>query len=86
MPIKRRAPKRRIDPAIEVRAWAMTFRTGYDYLGSLPKLGVRIDARHQPSRSVAEDAWRRLGPVFLAQLEEAAEPWAQREFGIPVST
>jgi hypothetical protein len=64
------APQRRhneADEAIERKAWSMAFKSGYDYLGALPQIGVAISKRHQPAREIMEDAWR----------------WLERELGQP---
>ena len=75
------------DQAAELKAWRMTFRGGFDYLRALPKIGVPIDAKHQPDRAAAENAWRRLGRAFLDwAAEQPPHPlpsWAERQFGNP---
>lgn len=91
MPAKRRHSKRRGtggDP--DMRAWAMTFRTGFDYLHSLRVFGIDGDAATDDAiRANAEAAWRRLGADFLAEFVPPPHgylrlsPWALEQFGKP---
>jgi hypothetical protein len=81
------APQRRhneADEAIERKAWSMAFKSGYDYLGALPQIGVAISKRHQPAREIMEDAWRWLGRAYLDDRDpELPLSWAERELGQP---
>lgn len=85
MPVKRRTAKRRMDPGAEVKAWAAAFQGHFTHFGELEDMGVETDAYGRPDRAEAEDAWRRLGTLFLAEHRDAAlgEPWALTEFGEP---
>ena len=85
MPVKRRAEKRRLDPAAELAAWSMTFQCGCDYLQELPRIGIQTDGCSRPDLAVAEDAWRRLGARFLAEPQDPrpTPAWALKQFGDP---
>ncbi len=80
----KRYPVTETDPAVELKAWRMTFKSGYDFLRALPKIGIDISGRHQPAQELAEDAWRRLGSTYLdARDPEQPTAWAERQFGQP---
>jgi hypothetical protein len=86
MPVKRRAEKRRLDPAAELKAWSMTFACGCDYFDDRPRIGVPMDSTgSRPDREAAQDAWRHLGERFLAEPQDPhlTPSWALREFGQP---
>lgn len=82
MPAKRRGGKRRLDPAVELGAWASVFDSGYDFFNDLSTVGVEVDSYGRPARPAVEIAWRRLGANHLAE-RPAGEtvPWAVAEFG-----
>lgn len=81
MPVKRRANKRRIDPAVELEAWGPFFESGLPgFAGDLEELGHHDQ---EAMRAAAPDAWSRLGRLFLDRRERADQPWALREFGAP---
>lgn len=81
----RRTPLRRtITPARELAAWRMVFLSSFDFFGDLADVG--LDEKTITRREI-EDAWRRLGRLFLEQWEPEPRapmvPWALREFGEP---
>ncbi|MEH3123711.1 MAG: hypothetical protein PGN16_17365 [Sphingomonas phyllosphaerae] len=82
---QRRYARLQTDTAAELKAWRMTFKSGYDFLRALPRIGVEITSNHQPDLQAAKDAWARLGDAFLAAHEPDArgDPWALRTFGLP---
>ncbi|TVV74696.1 hypothetical protein [Sphingomonas solaris] len=62
----------------------MTFKSGFDFLRALPRIGIEIAGNHQPDLAVARDAWARLGNAFIASHKPGpVEPWALRTFGLP---
>jgi hypothetical protein len=87
MPVKSRRAKRRLDPAAELEAWAMTFETGRDYFNDLvPFCFPHGSAGEDEVYAAAPEAWRRLGAMFMAIWEPTAHrplPWALEEFGDP---
>jgi hypothetical protein len=82
MPVKKRIPKRRIDPAAELEAFEMIFECGSDFFLDLDALGYRTDAEKIAG---ARSAWERLGLLFLARRTESGTPWAMEQFGKPGS-
>jgi hypothetical protein len=88
MPAKAKHAKRRIDEAAELEAWSMMFATGYDYFSAVARLRKPTGpiGRDDPSLSEARDAWRRLGPMFMASWKPEQNrplPWAHVRFGPP---
>lgn len=97
MPVKRKKAKRRIDPKAECAAFACVFHCGNDWFDEasdftgLPQ-PHRIwppEAREEAQRAwdaAIEDAWHRVGHLFLATWEPDAArstPWALETFGEP---
>ncbi len=82
---QRRYARSQTDTAAELKAWRMTFKSGYDFLRALPHIGVEITSNHQPDPNAAREAWVRLGDAFLAahQPDARGDPWALRTFGLP---
>lgn len=84
MPVKRKAAKRRKDPAAEAAAWSDVFDAEFDFFGDLAASGVETDEHGRPSREAIQDAWFRLGAIHIEGRDpDAHEPWALREFGWP---
>ena len=84
MPLKRRTPKRRADGGEEIEAWTDMFLFGCDFSRGLQKAGIPAPLG-RPDQAALEQAWRRLGPQFLAQWGGPGdrEIWAVRELGDP---
>lgn len=85
------AVKRRRDAASSagsLRSWLIVFKSGYDFLGEVAKLGIATDAEGRPPRAATKAAWDSFGPEFLslcgADLKEPC--WAEKEFGPPAKT
>ena len=98
MPIKRRASKRRIDPAAEIEIFASVFESGFDlfsdasdHLGLTEPVHIRWDDQRENGerlwREAIGSAWHRLGSHFIAQrgwVGEGGHPlWALERFGEP---
>ena len=86
MPVKRRRAKQRaLSEESEAKAWQMTFRTGYDYLGDLRAIGIdmRLSERTPENIELARRAWRRFGAEFMVDHSRAERCWALLEFGEP---
>ena len=92
---KRRTLKRRIDPKAQAEAWAMMFKSGYDFLQDAadftglkePRHVYPPDDREEASRAwnaAARAAWRRVGHLHLAE-HGAEDCWALEQFGAPES-
>jgi hypothetical protein len=57
-------PKPPLNPELDI--WHMTFVCGYDFFHNLPEIGLRGDARVDPTvRRAAKAAWQRLGAAFM---------------------
>ena len=81
MPAKRRNAKRRLDPVSKCEAWAMTFKSGYDFLRALDIFDIHTD---EDARAAAPAAWARLAHIYFDKFHEPdSEPWALTEFGMP---
>lgn len=85
MPVKRRAAKRRLDPAAEADAWECYFDCGIDFFRDLQDIGVETDQYNRAAEPAAEEAWHRLGGIFLnnRKPDPHREPWALVKFGEP---
>jgi hypothetical protein len=85
VPVKRRTAKRRLDARAEAEAWESVFDCEYDFFDALPEIGVETDEYGRVDREVAEEAWHRLGNIFLAERpsQGVREPWALKQFGPP---
>ena len=83
MPVKRRATKRRVDPAREYMIWESVLTSGRDFFHELHELGVTQD-EHGPEREPALTAWLTHGPRIVAERDPSLWPaWAEEEFGRP---
>lgn len=81
---QRRYARPQLDAEVELNAWRMTFKVGFDFLRALPQIGVELASNHQPDLDIAREAWCRIGDAFLAaQAPGPVEPWALRTFGPP---
>jgi hypothetical protein len=85
MPRKRRTPKRRIDRAVELKAWTDLFETGFDFFDDLDEFGLVGD---ENKRTAARSAWKRLGAEFMHIWREKPHfagqmLWAFEQFGEP---
>jgi hypothetical protein len=84
MAVKRTMGRAGIDPAVELKAWRMTFKSGHDYLRALRAIGVPDGERHRPPPKLMRDAWRRLGAAYLSGRDMGDPPcWAETEMGRP---
>lgn len=86
MPVRRRVSKQKIGPAAELAAWSELFSTGYDFFGDLDVLGFEGSGdADRAARVAAEEAWARLGEMFMAtwELDHPTEPWALQQWGKP---
>jgi hypothetical protein len=87
MPVKRRSPKRRIDPAAEYEVWESIFSAGIDFFGGLPDIGVASDAYGRPDADAAAAAWARHGSRYLVdhggERPIGRPAWALEQFGEP---
>lgn len=94
MPVKRRAEKRRSD---ELPVWSMVFLSGHDFFDDVRELTglvepCRVEAIADREaagiawRAAALEAWRRLGPAYLATFQGDTDPWGLVEFGKPWET
>lgn len=88
MPVKRRQTKRRMDPRAEAQAWEMVFTCGYDFFGELQRFGIdlRCAKLNEETLAVANEAWSRLGHIFMANWDAEKErrmPWAYDQFEEP---
>lgn len=83
MPVKRRTQKYRFGQFSELELWDGVFSTGFDALHLLAMSGVETE-NLIPPRDVTREAWRRLGPQYLATRDPARpEPWAVTNLGDP---
>jgi hypothetical protein len=90
MSVRRRLAKRRIDPRTELEAWRDLFADGAvmfdDDCAELELLtGIKPDANGRLPRDTAEEAWNRLGRLFLISWNHDRQPWAQQQFGEPAN-
>lgn len=87
MPAKRRLAKARTTPMAEAKAWSDVFWGNCDYISSLEAHGGVEVIGHQVSREDAEEAWHRLGAIYLEHFLDRDErvPWALKEFGEPTN-
>lgn len=84
MPRRRHSAKpRRRDISAELEAWRTMFECGFAFDGDLDAYGYSSD----PPRDVAEQAWHRLGPHFIAERGRETDIgnrlWAIEQFGEP---
>lgn len=84
MPRRRHHAKhRRRDISAEMESWRTMFECGFAFDGDLSDYGYFGD----PPREVTADAWRRLGPHFIAahgRETDIGKPlWALTEIGEP---
>ena len=83
MPRKRTHGKRRLDWRAELEAWSTMFECGFAWDGDLMPLGLSP----KPEPAVIEEAWKRLGPQFIAargrRTGTGQALWAIEQFGEP---
>jgi hypothetical protein len=85
MPVKRRTQKYRFGQFTELELWDGVFSIGFDALSLLALSGIETEDLIPP-RDLTLEAWRRLGPQFLATRDSTRpEPWALNEFGDPAN-
>jgi hypothetical protein len=74
-----------MDPIAEAEAWDCTFETGRDFFGDLPAMGVVLDEYNRADAAAIEEAWHRLGHIFLnnRRPDLHRKAWALMKFGEP---
>lgn len=80
MAIRRRE---KLDHTAELAAWSMTFRTGFDFLKALPKIGVPITKASVGRRTgVAKSARPDVPPGHQPPRDRVEDAWRRlgREF------
>jgi hypothetical protein len=78
MPVRRRMPKVRVDPAELLEAWGPYFEFGQPgFAGELEELVG------EPAAAV-RGAWREFGAEFMRTRQaDCRTPWAVKQFGAP---